>query len=205
MAGFVLNKLLFLAFGVIISAELIFMAVLDFKSLLDKYIEEHFVDEDNHSSPLLSTKSILSFALPPLPEKVSQRHLARPSPADVNFQQLYSEKSGETFSSMLLRLIDETGKKSSEIYSRALVDRRLFSKIANNIDYKPSKQTALAFAFALRLNFSDTQKLLATAGFTLSNSSLFDVIISFFLEYEIFDIDSVNHTLYEYHQPLLGC
>jgi len=190
---------LFFNFGVIIPAELIFMAVLDFKSQLDKYIEEHFVD-DNSPIP----KNLLCFAVSP-PADLFERRRTRPSPTEVNFHQLYSEKLVETFSAMLLRLIAETEKKASEIYSRALVDRRLFSKIANNIDYKPSKQTALAFAFALNLNYADTQKLLATAGFTLSNSSLFDVIISFFLEYEIFDIDSVDQTLYEYHQPLLGC
>ena len=178
------------------------MSVLDFKSLLDKYIEENFVGEEKSS--LHSINNFVSFALPPATE-FFQSHKERPSPADVNFRQLYSEKMQETFSTMLLRLIDETEKKPSEIYSRALVDRRLFSKIVNNINYKPSKQTALAFAFALNLNYADTQKLLAAAGFTLSNSSLFDVIISFFLEYEIFDIDSVNQTLYEYHQPLLGC
>jgi len=194
--------LLFVSFSVIILAELIFMSVLDFKSLLDKYIAENFVGEEKSSLHFI--KGILSFALPPATE-IFQSHKARPSPDDVNFRQLYSEKMQETFSTMLLRLIDETKKKPSEIYSRALVDRRLFSKIANNINYKPSKQTALAFAFALNLNYADTQKLLAAAGFTLSNSSLFDVIISFFLEYEIFDIDSVNQTLYEYHQPLLGC
>lgn len=174
------------------------MNLLELQSLLNQYIEEHFIDDN---PPLI--KDICAFLVSP-PADLFERRRERPSPEEVNFQELYSEKMQETFSVMLVRLISESGEKTSKIYSRALVDRRLFSKIANNTDYKPSKQTALAFAFALKLNYSDTQKLLVAAGFTISCSSLFDVIISFFLEYEIFDIDLVNHTLYKYNQPLLG-
>ena len=123
---------------------------------------------------------------------------------EIDFSALFRQKQGETFSKMLLRLISESGEKSSDIYSRAHIDRRLFSKIANDVNYKPSKQTVLAFAFALKLDFQQTQQLLASAGFTLSNSSLFDVIISFFLEYEIYDVDLINQSLFQYEQPLLG-
>ena len=79
-----------------------------------------------------------------------------------------------------------------------------FSKIANHEDYQPSKQTALAFAIALKLDFDETQKLLATAGYTLYNANLADVIVSFFIEYKIFDVDLVNQALYKYKLPLLG-
>lgn len=125
---------------------------------------------------------------------------------EVDFLKLFAQgKYGlETFSEMLLRLIKESGEKNSAIYTRANIDRRHFSKIANHADYKPSKQTVLAFAIALKLNFDRTKELLAVAGFTLSKANLSDVIVSFFIEYKIFDVDLVNQILYKYEQPLLG-
>ena len=123
---------------------------------------------------------------------------------DVNFRKLQEEIAGETFSAMLLRLIDKSGEKNSTIYSRANIDRRHFSKIANHENYKPTKQTVLAFAIALKLDFDETQKLLATAGYILNKSILSDLIVSFFIEYKIFNVNLVNQALYKYNQPLLG-
>lgn len=125
---------------------------------------------------------------------------------EVDFLKLYAQAKtgGETFSEMLLRLIKESGEKNSIIYTRANIDRRHFSKIANHADYKPSKLTVLAFAIALKLDFEKTRDLLAVAGYALSKANLSDVIISFFIEYKIFDVDLVNQILYKYDQPLLG-
>ena len=106
---------------------------------------------------------------------------------------------------MLLSLIEESGEKNSTIYKRANIDRRHFSKIVNNDDYQPSKQTVLAFAIALKLDFEQTKDLLHSAGFTLSRANLSDVIVGYFIEYKIFDVDLVNQILYKYEQPLLGC
>lgn len=111
---------------------------------------------------------------------------------------------GETFSEMLVRLIEESGEKNSAVYNRANIDRRHFSKIVNHVDYKPTKETVLAFALALRLDFDGTRKLLDSAGFTLTNSILSDVIVSFFIEYKIFDLNLTNAILYKYDLPLLG-
>lgn len=124
----------------------------------------------------------------------------------VDFLKLYAQaKTGcESFSQMLLRLIKDSGEKNSTIYNRANIDRRHFSKIVNHDDYKPSKQTVLAFALALKLDFEKTKDLLAVAGFTLSRTNLADVIVSCFIEYKIFDVDKVNQALYKYDQPLLG-
>ncbi|MBR4152681.1 MAG: XRE family transcriptional regulator [Selenomonadaceae bacterium] len=125
---------------------------------------------------------------------------------EVDFRKLYAQaKNGvETFSEMLLRLIEESGEKKSTIYNRANIDRRHFSKIAKHADYQPSKQTVLAFAIALKLDFEQTKDLLGMAGFTLSKANLGDVIVSFFIEYKIFDVNLVNQILYKYEQPLLG-
>ena len=111
---------------------------------------------------------------------------------------------GQTFQEKLLAVIDAKGMKDSEVYSRANVDRRLFSKIRSNKNYKPSKPTALAFAIALGLNLDETADLLQRAGLALSPSNKADLIVKYCILNEIYDILDVNAILYEYDQPLLG-
>lgn len=108
------------------------------------------------------------------------------------------------FSETLLQLIDCTGKKDSEIYKKANVDRKLFSKIRNNMDYKPSKTTALAFAFALELDIEETKDFIGRAGFALSHSSKFDVIVEYFLVNRNYNLFELNEVLFAFDQPLLG-
>lgn len=108
------------------------------------------------------------------------------------------------FSTTLLALIDARGMTDAEVYHRANISRQLFSKIRGNESYRPSKQTVVALAIALELDMSATQDLLARAGFTLSKSSKFDVIVCFFIERSIYDLFQLNEVLFAYDLPLVG-
>ena len=107
---------------------------------------------------------------------------------------------GESFQTRLLRMIDT----DPEVYKRANVDRKLFSKIRCSEDYIPKKKTIVALAIALRLNLDDTKDLLASAGLMLTNNSKADVIVSFCIENELYDIFEVNALLFKFGQPILG-
>ena len=108
------------------------------------------------------------------------------------------------FSETLMQLIDQSGKKDAEIYKRAGLTKQHFSKIRSNANYRPTKPTALALAIALELNLEQTMDLLSRAGYTLSNSSKFDLIVRYFIEQGRYDLMEINLALYEFDQPLLG-
>ena len=114
------------------------------------------------------------------------------------------DKMDASFSDTLMALIDATGEKPSNIYHKACVSKQVFSKINSNSNYQPSKATAIGFCLALELDLEETQELLARAGFTLSKSSLADVIIMYCIENKIYNVVMVDNILFEYDLSQIG-
>lgn len=172
----------------------------------DHYIEEHILQESSYGT--------LNQRIRQPREKLRranniQDSISEPSYSDVFLPKKQSledviNRMDETFSEMLLRLIDERGLKDPDVYKKANVTKQTFSKIRNNTQYTPTKQTAVAFAIALRLNLDETKDLLLKSGFALSNSSRFDVIVSYFIESMNYDINQINAVLFNYNEKLLG-
>jgi len=171
---------------------------------IESYIDEHYVEEHrirrrdllDVEREALSDDAIINFNAP-MPS------MAAPAAAGTGIDELVGNLD-EPFGKTLLRLIDTKGKTDVEVYKRANIDRKLFSKIRTGKGYMPGKRTILALAIALELTLDETDDLLERAGFALSRSQKFDVIVEYFIVSGQYDIFALNEVLFQYDQPLLG-
>ena len=172
----------------------------------DHYVQSHTVKESpsayrQRRDPEFQERVCTGFS----PEK-SCIPMPRPSMAPSKSLSLEEmlEKTDAGFSETLLKLIDKQGKKDSQVYKKANLSKQHFSKIRNNPDYKPTKATAISLALALELDLEQTRDLIGRAGYALTDSSKFDIIIRYFIEHKKYDLMEINLALYEFDQSLLG-
>ena len=154
-------------------------------------------DEAEEESALSAAKEAVLFAGP------SKSMVAEKAQADESLDELL-KRTSKTFQQKLFELIDSRGLDDVTVYKKANVDRKLFSRIRCNEDYRPLRKTAVAFGIALELDLDTMEDLLARAGIAFSPSSVFDKIITFFVKQGNYDIFEINAALFKYGQPILG-
>ena len=167
------------------------MLNIELKKSIDEYIKNHFVNVTLKNDFTNESENVTK----------SGKNLG--SDNKVTLDQLMND-IGDSFQDKLFSYIDESGMTDVEVYKKANIDRKLFSKIRSNPMYHPRKQTVLALAIALQLNIEQTVDLLTSAEYALSPGSKGDLIVKYFIEHEIFDIMTINFALDEYWQPILG-
>ncbi|MCH5204220.1 MAG: RNase III inhibitor, partial [Oscillospiraceae bacterium] len=146
-------------------------------SALKAYIEKNYIEEDFCN--LSEDRYVGAIEAPSKASRRFSASSAKLCAPCISLEELVKQVD-ESFSEMLLRKIDEKGMTDAQCYKKANIDRKLFSKIRSNRLYKPAKSTAIAFAVALELSLEETKELLMKAGFALSHSSKFDIIIEYF-------------------------
>ena len=169
------------------------------------YIDDHYVDvweratyggDGNTRRQQIQCRRDRDLHMEMLPSAVAQ-------PSDPSLEEMLKQADCG-FSERLIQLLNRSGMKNSTVYKKAQISKQHFSKILSNPGYQPTKPTAIALALALELDYGQTQDLIGRAGYTLTNSSKFDLIIRYCIEHRQFDIVQINMILYEFDQVLIG-
>ena len=189
---------------------------------IDFYLEQAFQVNATSSAqvPVQTAEKIgawrdsekeISFGIPAqLQRKESRKTETIPIPGFLRKNSSYKgidkvlDQKKESFSELLLRMIDEKGLKDSDVYKNANIDRRLFSKIRGDVNYMPSKKTAISFCLALQLEMDEAEELLEAAGYSFSRSARFDLIIRYLIENKEYNIHFVNIVLDDYGEGTLS-
>ena len=174
---------------------------------VEEYIDDHYVAQNDESYEFDRWRRESAERRRRLEEEAAPMlEAAAPPAAPMAARSLehLMDNLGESFTTRLLRLIDERGLKDSTVYKQSNISRQHFSKIQCNRDYNPKKKTVLAFAVGLHLSEDETIDLLQSAGYAFSDGSKRDWIVRYCLEHKIYNINQVNTLLFEYDQEQLG-